>query len=158
VATTSLQSAIVFKGGFVSKAQVINFDLGIGDPVTPGPRKLKIKSLLSEEELSWSVYPVETIIAEKVHALIANGDFNSRSKDVFDLIIFLDEANPKNLNSAIQNTFKFRGTDVPKSIAEVLSSLRTDRLKKAGNLRPPRLPVRLVSERLFSQLFLNFVS
>jgi predicted nucleotidyltransferase component of viral defense system len=114
----------------LSKAQVINFDLGIGDPVTPGPRKLKIKSLLSEEELSWSVYPVETIIAEKVHALIANGDFNSRSKDVFDLSIFLDEANPKNLNSAIQNTFKFRGTDVPKSIAEVLSSLRTDRLEK----------------------------
>ncbi len=114
----------------LSKAQVINFDLGIGDPVTPGPRKLKIKSLLSDEELSWSVYPVETIIAEKIHALIANGDFNSRSKDVYDLSIFLDAADPKTLVGAIQKTFKFRGTEVPKSIAANLVSLRTDRLEK----------------------------
>ncbi|MGE3263129.1 MAG: nucleotidyl transferase AbiEii/AbiGii toxin family protein [Bacteriovoracia bacterium] len=114
----------------LSKAQVINFDLGIGDPVTPGPRKLKIKSLLSDEELSWSVYPVETIIAEKIHALIANGDFNSRSKDVYDLSIFLDAADPKILAGAIQKTFKFRETQVPKSIAVDLLALRTDRLEK----------------------------
>jgi predicted nucleotidyltransferase component of viral defense system len=82
-----------FRAGFgelpkkLLKAQTINFDLGIGDPVSPVSSKMM--TLLSNEELSWSVYPIETIIAEKLHALVDRGELNSRSKDVFDLVAFL---------------------------------------------------------------------
>ena len=31
----------------LKKAQIIHFDLGIGDPITPGPQKKQIPSLLS---------------------------------------------------------------------------------------------------------------
>ena len=58
-------------------------------------------SVLSGEELNWSVYPIETIIAEKLHALVSHGDQNSRSKDVHDLAVFLPKADAKVLKEAV---------------------------------------------------------
>ena len=52
--------------------------MGFGDPVFPGPQNLVMTSILKGvEEVSWSVYPVETIVAEKLHALIDLGEINS---------------------------------------------------------------------------------
>lgn len=114
----------------IKKAQIINFDLGIGDPITPGPQPKKTPSLFSgSEDISWSVYPIETICAEKLHALISHGDENSRSKDVHDLAIFLPKADPKTLKKAIKNCFAFRDTEVPKSFFEEIKQLDTTRLE-----------------------------
>lgn len=50
--------------GNLKRAQVIHFDLGIGDPITPGPQLMRMTSLLAAiEDFSWSVYPIETIVA-----------------------------------------------------------------------------------------------
>jgi predicted nucleotidyltransferase component of viral defense system len=114
----------------VKKAQIVNFDLGIGDPVTPGPVATKTPTLLSGEELSWAVYPVETIIAEKLHALVARGDANSRSKDIYDLHLFLPKANPKILMDALTRCFAYRKTELPESLSDVLSKLNTMTLEK----------------------------
>lgn len=114
----------------LKKAQVVQFDLGIGDPVTPGPQKIETPSLLQDESISWSVYPIETIIAEKLHALIAHGDQNSRSKDVHDLAIFLPRADSKVLNDAIKRCFEFRETDLPASFSNTIKKLNTGRLEK----------------------------
>lgn len=114
----------------IKRAQIINFDLGIGDPITPGPQPKKTPSLFSgSEDISWSVYPIETICAEKLHALISHGDENSRSKDVHDLAIFLPKADPKTLKKAIKNCFAFRDTEVPKSFLEEIKRLNTARLE-----------------------------
>jgi len=114
----------------IKRAQIINFDLGIGDPMTPGPQKVEVKTLTGNETLSWSVYPVETICAEKLHALISHGDDNSRSKDVHDLAIFLPKADPKTLKKAIKKCFEFRKTEVPDSLIEAIRVLKTGRLEK----------------------------
>ncbi len=115
----------------LKKAQVIHFDLGIGDPITPGPRKIESPTLLfQDKDLSWSVYPIETIIAEKLHALIAHGDANSRSKDIHDLAIFLPKADVKVLNEAIKRCFDFRDTVLPSSLSDALDKLDTTRLEK----------------------------
>ncbi len=115
----------------LKKAQVVHFDLGIGDPVTPGPEKIETPSFLSHEEvLSWSVYPIETIIAEKLHALIVHGDQNSRSKDVHDLAIFLPKANFKILQKALERCFDFRKTNLPESFSDALKGLDTRRLER----------------------------
>ena len=64
----------VFRAGLgeklknIKRAQIVNFDLGIGDPVTPGPVETTTNSLVLEQDFSWAVYPVETILAEKLHA------------------------------------------------------------------------------------------
>lgn len=124
----------------LKKAQIIQFDLGIGDPVTPGPQKIQTPSLLQNGSISWSVYPIETIIAEKLHALIANGDQNSRSKDIHDLAIFLPKADFKVLNDAIKRCFEFRKTDLPESFSNTLKELNTVRLEKGWASAVSSLP------------------
>jgi hypothetical protein len=115
----------------LKKAQVIHFDLGIGDPVTPGPQKVQTPSLLSPNvEISWSVYPIETICAEKLHALIAHGDQNSRSKDVHDLAIFLPKVDGPTLKKALKRSFDFRSTELPNSFQTEIKNINTDWLER----------------------------
>src|SRR3989338_9116595 len=136
----------VFRAGIgpvlknLKKAQIVNFDLGIGDPITPEPTKATTATLLSGEELSWSVYPIETMIAEKLHALISLGAANSRSKDVYDLSIFLPKANPKILASALKKTFAFRSTELPSNVAGTLSSLDTKALERGWKTAVSTIP------------------
>lgn len=123
-----------FRAGFgevpkkLLKAQTINFDLGIGDPVSPVSSKMV--TLLSGDEMSWSVYPIETIIAEKLHALVARGDLNSRSKDVFDLVAFLPKAKRVALQESLAKCFKYRETDLPGRLSDVVKELNTKTLER----------------------------
>lgn len=115
----------------LNKAQVIHFDLGIGDPITPGPQKIKIPSLLSKvEEISWSVYPIETICAEKLHALVSHGNTNSRSKDIYDLSVFLAKAEAPKLAEALKKCFSFRETGIPESFSKTIKAIDTTSLQR----------------------------
>lgn len=113
------------------KARVVHFDVGIGDPITPGPLAIKTPSLVSpHEDLSWSVYPIETIIAEKLHALIAHGNINSRAKDVHDLAAFLPKANAEVLGQALERCFNHRSTELPQNLSATLRSTDTKSLER----------------------------
>ncbi len=136
----------------LKKAQVINFDLGIGDPVTPGPIDARTPMLLSGEALSWSVYPVETIIAEKLHAIVARADANSRSKDIHDLALFLPKANKKILRSAVDQCFSFRETEVPKSFSTFIKGLNTSMLEKGWASAVSTIPSAPKFESAFKSL------
>jgi hypothetical protein len=115
----------------LKKAQVIHFDLGIGDPITPGPQKMKVPSLLLKgEDISWSVYPLETICAEKIHALISHGNINSRSKDVHDLSVFLQKADAPTLSDALNKCFAFREFEIPKSFSKNIKAINTTSLQR----------------------------
>jgi hypothetical protein len=114
----------------VKKAQIVNFDLGFGDPVTPGPVKTTTASLVFQEELIWSIYPIETMIAEKIHALVFLGSVNSRSKDVYDLGVFLPRADAKILKMALKNSFSYRKTELPEHISRALKQLDTTTLER----------------------------
>jgi len=125
-----------FRGGLgvppakISKAQLIHIDIGIGDPVTPAPRRIATNFTIGEGILTWQVYPVETILAEKLHAMVILGDRNSRAKDVYDVQLFLPQANPVMLREAIKATFSFRGDQIPVAIWEVLAAIDTSILKR----------------------------
>ena len=115
----------------LNKAQAVHFDVGIGDPVTPEPMSVETDSLIiPHSNLSWQVYPVETIIAEKMHALISHGDINSLSKDVYDLATLLPMANSAILAEALKRCFEFRQTELPNSFANVLKSMDTKSLER----------------------------
>lgn len=128
--------ALVFRGGLgeppqkIIKAQLIHIDIGIGDPVTPSPRNISTSFTIGDGSLTWQVYPIETILAEKIHALVKLGSRNSRAKDVYDVHLFLPTANPATLREAIESTFGFRGDQQPPSIWEALSAINTDVLKR----------------------------
>lgn len=115
----------------LKKARVVHFDVGIGDPVTPGPLAIETPSLLTPHDgLGWSVYPIETIIAEKLHALIAHGDINSRAKDVYDLAAFLPRADAEVLGHALKRCFNHRSTELPQSLSATLSAIDTKSLER----------------------------
>lgn len=134
----------------LNKAQVIHFDLGIGDPVTPGPQKMKTPAFLSQgEDISWSVYPLETIIAEKLHALVAHGNINSRSKDIHDLSVFLPKADAAILGEALKRCFAFRETDLPDSFSKTIKSINTASLERGWLSATATVP----EERKFHSAF-----
>ncbi|MFN7903676.1 MAG: nucleotidyl transferase AbiEii/AbiGii toxin family protein [Pseudobdellovibrionaceae bacterium] len=115
----------------LSKAQTVHFDLGIGDPITPGPQKIEVRSLLPKgEDISWSVYPIETICAEKIHAIVAHGNINSRSKDVHDLSVFLPNANAAVLGEALKKCFDYRKTVMPENFSNTFKSIDTTSLQR----------------------------
>lgn len=138
----------------IKRAQIINFDLGIGDPITPGPQKIEVESLIGKESISWSVYPIETICAEKLHALIALGDQNSRSKDVHDLALFLPKVDPSTLKKAIKNCFTFRKTEVPMSFIDEVKKLNTTRLQKGWASAVASVP----SAKTFDEAFQDLIN
>ncbi len=127
---------LVFRSGIgepltdIRRAQLLHFDLGIGDPVTPGPIQHQSDELLGNNRISWQVYPIETMIAEKIHALVERGSENSRSKDVFDLSQFLLRANSKILRDALAACFQYRETNLPKNLALHLKSIDLTLLEK----------------------------
>ncbi len=115
----------------LKRAQIVHFDVGIGDPIIPEPSLTQTASLIiPESTLSWVVYPIETIIAEKMHALVAHGDLNSRSKDVYDLAFLLPRANAVVLGQALKRCFEYRKTEFPDSFTTILKSMDTKALQR----------------------------
>ena len=114
----------------LKSAQVVNIDIGVGDPVTPAPIRAQTELSLGEGSLSWLVYPAETIVAEKLHALVSLGSRNSRSKDVFDIKLLLPQTQQKALQSALSATFEFRGDPLPQSIANLIDAFDKSQLRR----------------------------
>jgi hypothetical protein len=110
------------------RAQLLNFDIGVGDAVDPIESTLQ--PILDRESVSWLVYPREVIIAEKLHSFLSRPLENSRSKDLFDLQFHLPKADASGVVESTRRTFKARGDDVPQNVAEAFSELRTDTLRR----------------------------
>ncbi|MDD5988159.1 MAG: nucleotidyl transferase AbiEii/AbiGii toxin family protein [Bacteroidales bacterium] len=67
-------------------AQVLTMDVGFGDVVTPHPVALDYPLLLEGlPEANILAYSTETVIAEKMHAIIDLADQSSRMKDYYDI-------------------------------------------------------------------------
>ncbi len=93
--------------------QVLTMDIGFGDVVTPSPVDLDYPSLL--EHLPGAnilAYSLETVVAEKMHAVINLADRSSRLKDYYDLyqILSTQELDAAILQEAISRTFENRRT------------------------------------------------
>lgn len=96
--------------------QQVQIDIGVGDYVTPGPQEITYPTILLELEAPKLVaYSIETLVAEKFHAMIELGSFNSRLKDFYDIHQFINLCNSEILKEAIKNTFLTRKTDWVKS-------------------------------------------
>jgi hypothetical protein len=97
--------------------------VGIGDAVTPAPEWLDYPSLLDLPQARLLAYPRETVIAEKLHAIVRFGARNSRMKDYFDLYALAREGSvdASLLADAITATFQRRATEVPNGVPAGLS-------------------------------------
>ena len=63
----------------------LQVDIGFGDVVVPEAREIEYPTLLELPAPRIRAYPKETVVAEKLQAMIALGMGNSRMKDFYDL-------------------------------------------------------------------------
>ena len=94
-------------------AQVLTMDIGFGDVVTPSPIALDYPVLLEQlPGVNIMAYSLETVIAEKMHAIVDLADQSSRMKDYYDLYYILSKGNydRDTLQDAITRTFENRHT------------------------------------------------
>jgi predicted nucleotidyltransferase component of viral defense system len=94
-------------------SQVLTMDIGFGDVVTPSPVSLDYPLLLDNMPgVHILAYSIETVIAEKMHAVIDLGDRTSRMKDYYDLyhILTVHKYDAEVLKEAVIRTFKNRRT------------------------------------------------
>jgi predicted nucleotidyltransferase component of viral defense system len=102
----------------IKKLSQIHIDMGFGDAVESVSEKQLMPSILPEgKPVSWSIYPLEYIFAEKLEALFSRGSANSRAKDIYDMPLIFPKCDMSELLKAINRTFLNRGTRVPNSFA-----------------------------------------
>jgi len=102
----------------------IQIDFGVGDVMVPGPRMIEYPVLLGGDTIQLLAYPIESSIAEKIQAMVALGNANSRMKDFYDVWICSKhlDFNADALLKAIDATFKNRETPVPADEVEALTT------------------------------------
>jgi len=102
--------------GLLGKARVhLQIDVGFADVVSPAPVEMKYPVILPMPAPVLYGYPPETVMAEKLQAMIYLGTANSRMKDFYDLWVMANrfEFNGKVLQEAIRRTFERRNTQIP---------------------------------------------
>ena len=101
----------------------ITVDIGFGDAVEPGVEDIDLPVLLDMPSPHLRAYPLETVIAEKFHAMVVLGRANSRMKDYYDVWMLTStfEIEPERLRRAIAATFARRNTEIPASVPDGLS-------------------------------------
>jgi predicted nucleotidyltransferase component of viral defense system len=63
----------------------LQIDVGFADVVSPEPQSLNYPTLLSMPAPELRGYPPESVVAEKLQAMVFLGTINSRMKDFYDL-------------------------------------------------------------------------
>jgi len=103
----------------IKKLSRVHLDVGFGDVYYGrANRQAFPQAIVEDSSITWRIYPIESIYAEKLETFVSRGSANSRPKDLYDLVVFFDKVSTsKSLVPAILKTFKNRGTAVPTSLA-----------------------------------------
>jgi predicted nucleotidyltransferase component of viral defense system len=126
----------------VTTARVrLQVDVGFGDAITPEAAVVDFPPLLDFPAPRVRAYPRETVVAEKLEAMVQLGMANSRMKDFYDLLVLARDFDfdGELLVRAIRATFGRRQTPLPASLPVALTAtFAEDSMKKtqwAGFLR-----------------------
>lgn len=115
--------------GYLGKAKIpLQVDIGFADVVSPAPISLKYPTILHMPAPQLRGYPPESVIAEKLQAMVFLGSVNSRMKDFYDLWVLAEqfEFDGRTLQQAIVNTFQRRDTALPGETPTGLSDAFAD--------------------------------
>ncbi|NQV28876.1 MAG: nucleotidyl transferase AbiEii/AbiGii toxin family protein [Rhodopirellula sp.] len=101
----------------------LQVDIGFGDAITPDPVDTEYPTLLEFPAPIIRAYPRETVIAEKLQAMVMLGIANSRMKDFYDVwtLSRLFDFHGELLTEAISATFERRQTTVPAGVPFALT-------------------------------------
>lgn len=98
-------------------------DVGFGDAITPAAEDRVYPALIGMAAPRLRMYPVETVVAEKLEAAVKLGMINSRMKDFYDLLVIFRQYpyDSRLLARAVAQTFARRGTPLPRTVPPGLS-------------------------------------
>ena len=97
--------------------------VGFGDAVTPPPRNLTYPTLLPDSPPPvLAAYPPETVVAEKLQAMVELGMADTRMKDFYDVWLLLRDfdLDDEVLADAVRATFARRKTPLPAEVPTAL--------------------------------------
>lgn len=96
----------------------LQIDIGFGDIVTPAPTEISFPTVLSLPAPILKAYPKESVIAEKLQAMVVLSIANSRMKDFYDLFYLANtfDFDGALLAEAVSKTFKRRKTTIPQDL------------------------------------------
>ena len=97
----------------------ITIDIGYDDVIVPGKVKMTYPTILELNAPEVFAYSLESVIAEKFEAIVANGLLNSRYKDFYDICMLARENkfDGRQLASAIEETFSHRHTALSSEVS-----------------------------------------
>lgn len=102
-----------------------SIDIATGDPIYPLPRLERYSTILGDN-IELNMYPLETVLSEKLQTILTRAENNSRSKDFYDIYAILknklEAINIKELKIAVSKTFSYRKTEVSKDEAKAIVS------------------------------------
>ncbi len=137
-----------------SARNTIRIDFGFGDIVSPHPLQMDYPALLSKESVRVLAYSKETIIAEKLEAIVKLTTFNTRMKDYYDIAFMAKEFDfaGEVLCEAIRNTFNKRQTSLH-SAEELLNSNFGEKINIRGQWEAFSKRTKLLSKQDFKSIF-----
>jgi Nucleotidyl transferase AbiEii toxin, Type IV TA system len=102
----------------------IQVDVGFGNAIVPGPEEKEYRTILGDPPPRILAYPPESVVAEKMHAMVILGQRNSRFKDFYDVYamagVFRFERTT--LVQAVKATFDRRRTPTQAELPEALAA------------------------------------
>jgi predicted nucleotidyltransferase component of viral defense system len=137
-----------------SARNTIQIDFGFGDIVSPHPMQMDYPALLNKESIRVLAYSKETIVAEKIEAIVKLTTFNTRMKDFYDIAFLANEFNFDGaaLQAAMKNTFQRRQTNIDAAGA-LLDSDFVERANFQHNWDAFKKRTRLTTKQDFKSVF-----
>jgi predicted nucleotidyltransferase component of viral defense system len=108
----------------LGKARIhMQVDVGFADVVIPHPITVDYPTILEMAGPQLRGYSRETVVAEKVHAMVVLGTLNSRMKDFYDVWLLAHHFDFEGiiLQEAIRQTFSQRKTAIPQKLPVAFS-------------------------------------
>jgi predicted nucleotidyltransferase component of viral defense system len=90
----------------------MQIDITTGDAITPREILYNFKKIFEESTIDIWVYNIESVLAEKYETILRHGEFNTRSRDFYDVYILTrtQEFDRKIFGEAVLKTAEHRGT------------------------------------------------
>lgn len=115
---------VTFEARLENARVSLQVDIGFGDVVTPAPEEVDFPALLDFAAPHLRIYPIYTVVAEKLEAIVRLGEANTRMKDFFDLWFLSRRFSFDGglLTNAIERTFARREMELPATLPSSLAA------------------------------------
>ena len=134
-----------FRGMLDTTRIAMQVDIGFSDVITPGATEISYPAILDQPRAQLHAYNRETVVAEKLEAMVSLGELNSRMKDFFDVWLLARNFDFEGgtLSEAVRRTFRQRRTNVDAELSCLAETFGADVAKGVqweAFIRRSRLP------------------